>query len=393
MWEQIQANRRRSIILIIGMAIFLVVFGFIAGHGFLGKEGGFLGIIVAFGVWAVQMGIYAASPQSILLSNAGARELGREENPQLFNIVEEMCIASGLSTPPKIYLIDDPAPNAFAMGGRANNNIVTVTTGLLYRLNRDELQGVIAHEIAHLKNRDSQFLTLAAVFLGTVVILSDLIWRSMRSTGRRRSSSRGGGQAQVIFFVIAILFAIFGPILLRLLYLACSRKREFLADACAVQFTRYPEGLASALEKISGFHAEPAFNTKVIAPMFIINPLHGNEGSSLWSTHPSTEDRIRILRSMGGASLSDYQNAYCKAEGKNLIGSSAMAESSTETIRSPSSSGPIQTRHETSALIQQLDGFVPVQCSCGILLSAPQSFAGQKIDCLRCGTSLDVPNT
>jgi heat shock protein HtpX len=193
MWEQIQANRRRSAVLIIGMAVILLLIGF-AGGELIAPNAGTLGLLFALLLWGGMMVAYFTSAESILMAGAYARELKKEDSPQLFNIVDEMRLASGLGFMPRIFLIDDPAPNAFAVGRKPKTSSITVTTGLMYRLNRDELQGVIAHEMGHLKNRDVQFMTLAAVMLGSIVILSEIVRRSLwfGGRGRSRSDSRGG---------------------------------------------------------------------------------------------------------------------------------------------------------------------------------------------------------
>jgi heat shock protein HtpX len=393
LWEQIRANRRRSIVLITVMAAVLLAIGY-TGAELLVPGGGIFGLIVAFFVWAVMMGMYFFASESILLHGAGARELQREDSPRLFNIVEEMKLASGLTFMPKIYLIDDPAPNAFAIGNKPENSAIAVTSGLMHRLNRDELQGVIAHEIGHLKNRDVQFMTLAAVMLGSIVVLAEIVRRALwyGGRGRGRSSSRGGGQAQAIILVVGLIFAILGPLFAQILYFACSRKREFLADACGAQFTRYPEGLASALEKISQSRNKLSFASKATAPMFIVNPFAASgEARSVFSTHPPTVERIRILRSMAGASLADYEAAFRNAKGGALIGAGSLQTAPKETIRPPSNEGPIESRHTTRELIYRAYGYLSMRCNCGLVISVPQSYERNEIHCIRCGSILPVP--
>src|ERR1017187_8103833 len=360
MWEQIVANRRRSALLIIGMAVILILIGF-AGGEVIAPNAGLFGLLLALVIWGGMMLAYFTSAEDILMYGASARELKREDGPQLFNVVDEMRLASGLGFMPRIYLIDDPAPNAFAVGRKPETSSITVTTGLLYRLNRDELQGVIAHEMGHLKNRDVQFMTLAAVMLGSIVILSEIVRRSLwyGGRGRSRSDSRGGGQAQIIIIVVGLLFVVLGPIMAQLLYFACSRKREYLADASGAQFTRYPEGLASALEKISQAHVPLSFASKATAPMFIVNPLSaaaGDEPDSVFASHPPTKERIRILRSMSGASFTDYDAAYRRAKGGSVIGSATLQSAPQEAIRAPSNEGPIQTRQDSHDIARILTG-------------------------------------
>ena len=395
MWEQIRANRRRSAVLITTMAIMLAALGFAGGYAVAGPDGAVIGIGVALLIWGLQMVAYATSADSILLQGTYAKELQRDDAPQLFNVVEEIKLASGLPFMPRLYLIDDPAPNAFAIGNKPETSAIAVTTGLLHRLNRDELQGVIGHEVGHLKNRDVQFLTLAAVMLGSIVILSQIVWRTMRFGGRsrNRSGSRGGGQAQVIFLVIALVFAILAPIMAQLLYFACSRKREYLADASSAQFTRYPEGLASALEKISQAHVPLSVANKVTAPMFIVNPLQAIDGDSvsLFATHPPTSERVRILRGMAGASFADYEAAYRKTTNGSCIGTETLRDAKPLPVRAPSDEGPIQTRRDTREQAYRAHGYLPVRCNCGLEINVPEGYEQDTIRCVRCGSVLPVP--
>jgi len=397
MWEQIQANRRRSAVLISMMAVILVLLGYVAGEALAPGGGGVLGLGVALIVFLVRLAIYFGAAESVLLNGAHAREIQRDDSPQLFNVVEEMKIAAGLPFMPRIYLIDDPAPNAFAIGNKPEKSVVAVTTGLLHRLNRDELQGVIAHEIGHVRNRDVQFMTLAAIMLGSIVLLAEIALRTMRFGGRSRtrSDSRGSGQAQLILLVVALLFAILGPIMAQLLYFACSRKREFLADASGAQFTRYPEGLASALEKISAAHEPLSFASKATAGMFIVNPLAcaagTDDSSSIFSTHPSTTERVRILRSMTGASLADYDAAYRRAKGAGVIGSTSLRDTSSQTIRAASAAGPIESRADAQSAARRAFGYLTVHCNCGLDISVPEGYEQDTIRCIRCGSTLPIP--
>ncbi len=398
MWEQILANRRRSAVLIVGMAVILVLIGFTGGE-LIAPDAGVVGLLLALLIWGGMLIAYFTSAEDILMAGVYAKELKREDSPQLFNVVDEMRLASGLDFMPHIYLIDDPAPNAFAIGRKPETSAIAVTTGLMYRLNRDELQGVIAHEMGHLKNRDVQFMTLAAVMLGTIVILSEIVSRSLwyGGRGRSRSNSRsgsGGGQAQIIILIVGVLFLILGPIMAQLLYFACSRKREYLADASGAQFTRYPEGLASALEKISQAHVPLSFASKATAPMFIINPLSadGDEPDSVFASHPPTRERIRILRAMTGASFADYEAAYRRAKGGALIGQRTLQTASQEAIRQPSSGGPIQTRQDSHDIARRSAGYLRLRCNCGLEISVPEGYERDSIRCFRCGSVLPIPS-
>jgi len=235
MWELIRANKRNSIVLMALMAAVLLLLGFIIGIVFFGPDAGFYGLIIATGVWLILLMVSFAGGDQILLTSSRAKPVTHDVHPQLFNVVEEMSIAAALPMP-KVYIIADPAPNAFATGRNPKNASVAVTAGLLGRLNRDQLQGVVAHEMSHILHRDILFVTLAGIMLGSIVLLSHVFLRGMfySSMGSRRrysSGGGGGGQAQIIMLVIAIVAAILAPIMAYLLYFALSRRREYLADA------------------------------------------------------------------------------------------------------------------------------------------------------------------
>ena len=230
-----------------------------------------------------------------------------------------------------IYIIDGPSLDAFATGRDPKRASVAITSGLLEKLNRDELQGVIAHEISHIKNRDVLLMAMCSVLLGTIVILAwygsrVLFFGGMGSSGRG-SGRGGGGLAQIIILVVALAFMILAPIMAQLIYLAISRKREYLADASAALYTRYPEGLASALEKLGASTGQLQTANQATAPMYIVNPFRkkGMKASDLSSTHPPISERIRILRAMSGASFGDYDQAYRQVHqgGKGIIPAAA----------------------------------------------------------------------
>src|SRR4030042_1055349 len=200
-----------------------------------------------------------------------------------------MSTAAGLPKLPEVYIIDEAAPNAFATGRDPQHAVVAVTAGLLETLNRDELQGVIAHELGHVANRDVLYMMMVGVMMGTIVLLADIGGRAFFwGGGRRRTSSRSGGQAQLIILIVAIVLMILAPLVAQLIYLAISRRREYLADASAAMYTRYPDGLASALEKISHSTAKLTVATRATAPMYIVNPLGVSQRglADLSSTHP-----------------------------------------------------------------------------------------------------------
>ncbi len=395
MWEQIRSNRNKSIILVIGMGLLLFVLGYFLGLLFLDNATG--GLIIALIIWVIMSLTAYFQGDSILLSISKARKISREDHPRLYNVVEEMKIASGLEKMPDIYIIDDPALNAFATGRDIKHASVAITSGLLQKLNRDELQGVIAHEISHIKNRDVLLMSMCSVLLGTIVILSWYASRIMLfgGTGRsRRDRSSGGGVAQLIIMLIAIVLMIFAPIFAKLIYFAISRKREYLADASGALYTRYPEGLASALEKISSSEIQVQAANNATAPMYIDNPFRKKGAAqNLSSTHPPTAERIRILRSMSGASYVDYNQAYKNIHNTHsIIPETALtASSGAIPLRSAQSEkeGELDEKkqaRETSDVLWRLNEYKTVDCGCGVRLRVPPGYRGTEIKCPRCGS-------
>ncbi len=324
--------------LVIMMGLLLLLLGYFLGIAFF--DSGIIGVILAIIVWIIMNLIAYFQGDSILLGMAKARKISKEDYPRLYNIVEEMKIASGLEYMPDVYIIDDPAPNAFATGRDPKQTSVAVTSGLLQMLNRDELQGVVGHELSHIKNRDVLLMTMCSILLGTIVIIA---WYASRflifgGASSRRNSSSGGGSAQIIILIIGLVFMILAPIAAQFIYFAVSRKREYLADASSALYTRYPEGLASALEKIASSTNQLRSVNNATAPMYIINPFRkqGLAANDLTSTHPPISERVRILRSMaGGASFKDYNAVYQQIHrGNNIIPSSALGLTEPVTQRS-----------------------------------------------------------
>ncbi len=389
MFELIRANRRKTVFVLLLLGLLLVFVG--GAVGVVDPGLGLLGMAGAAGLWVILLLVSFLSGEAMLLRQAGAREIQRDDAPQLFNIVEEMQIASGLPVAPKVYLIENPAPNAFAVGRKPERACVAVTTGLLARLNRDELQGVIAHEIAHIANRDTLVMTFAGTTLGAIVILCDLYLHSLRfrSPAPRRSSSNNNGGAAFLM-LLALLLAVLAPLFARLLYFACSRKREYLADACAAQFTRYPEGLASALEKIAG-HPAALPESRVLAPLYIAPPQAATgAGGSWFSTHPPTTERISILRAMAGGSLRDYDQAYRTTRGKaSPLPTAQILAAPAQPLRlveAASAPPPLPTAWRSArAALQHADESQILDCPCGLRLHIPRGLPLNDLACPRCG--------
>jgi heat shock protein HtpX len=298
MYDQIASNKFKSVLLIAFFAVLVVAVGWAFGYA---TDFGAGGLVLAFGfVFTMTWGSYWYSDR-IVLAISKARPVDRESEPYLVNVIEGLTIAAGIPRP-AAYVIDDPAPNAFATGRNPEHAAIAVTTGLLEKLDRLELEGVIAHEMAHIKNYDTLVQTLAAVMAGTIVLLSDWMVRSWLWGGGRRRSSQGGGQLGPILAVGALLLLVLSPLFASIIQMAISRKREYLADANGALLTRYPKGLAGALRKISGDPNQLRVANKATESLYIANPLkdiRGGRGlNALFNTHPPIADRIARLEAM-----------------------------------------------------------------------------------------------
>lgn len=406
MWEQIQANKRWSRLLLTLMFLLMVGMGCALGVLIAPPRDEFdrtwllLGLGFGCVVFIIQYAIYASAPQFVLFSGMNAQEISKEDLPVLVNVVEEMTIAAGLKKPPRVYVIHEAAPNAFAFG-RGEQASVAVTTGLLELVNRDELQGVVAHEIGHIRNRDIDFMTLAAVMLGTIVVLGDISFRllaqggagSQRRSSRSSSRSSGGG-FEIVILVVALVFVVVAPFVAQLLYFASSRRREYLADASAAVFTRYPEGLASALEKLAAAPLRMAQVNRAVAPLFIVNPLQRLDADSLFSTHPPIHKRIQILRSMAGASLQHYEQAARKVLGRSILKRSETEGETPQPIAKPTTveQVPVAAMAGASDIIRARAGYRILPCpGCGLTFKVPASVTAEQIPCPRCGQKVHVP--
>jgi len=285
--------------LIIFIAFFVGV-GYAFGYVYTGNRDGAIGFLGIFGICAI---IYAAFSYymagKITLAISHAKKIEKRDSPELYRTVENLCISAGLPTP-DIYLIDDTALNAFATGRDPEHAVVAITSGLLDKLEKVELEGVMAHELSHIKNYDTRLQCLTVALIGLIALLSDIFLRSLFYGGHRRQSERGRGNA--IILLIGILLAILAPIIAKLMHLAISREREYLADASGAMITRYPEGLARALEKISRDTEPLEVANKATAHLYIENPLRNEQGmkwlNKMFSTHPPIEARIARLRGM-----------------------------------------------------------------------------------------------
>lgn len=314
--QLIARNRRNSRLLILAFTLFVALLGGVLGysggyyHG--GGPAGWAYAAVATGIALFIALIGSAGSYfggaSTILRISGARRLQQSDDPQLCNVVDEMALAAGVP-PPEVYLIDDTAPNAFATGRDPRHGAIAITTGLRAKLTRDELQGVIAHEMAHIRNLDIRFALLMTTLVGVVVLLCDMYlrsmrwgaWRGMRSGGSRRGGrSEGGGGLAIVLILVGLLLAIVAPLIARIIEMAFSRQREFLADASAVELTRNPDGLASALSKVANDPEVLEVANRATAPLYFVHPIKHFEdrAGSIMDSHPPIKERIRRILSL-----------------------------------------------------------------------------------------------
>jgi heat shock protein HtpX len=316
----IRSNKRKSAWLMIGMGMVLVVLGSALG-GFMGVFGGVeslpelwwsigLGAIASAVVASIASAFSYFGGADAILSAANAHELQREQDVQLFNVIEELSIAAGIPMP-KVYVIDDPALNAFATGRNPEHGVVAITTGLRQHLTRDELAGVMAHELSHVRYYDIRFAMLMATLVGLIVFACDAFWRTLRHVrwqgGGGGSRGRGGGGAEGIAFLVVmavtVVLALLAPFVAMLIRFAVSREREYLADAGAIELTRYPQGLISALEKLGSSPLPVRAVNRATAHLYIVNPFRSavrthHEFSTAFHTHPPLHKRIERLRAL-----------------------------------------------------------------------------------------------
>jgi heat shock protein HtpX len=290
-YQQIKKNKRSSVILILSTLI--ILFGLITIIALAVSEEYFFTVIIfgtIFSIVYILISLFESS--QIILKSVNAIEATPEEYKEYHNLVEGMCLASGMPKP-KLYVMKDNQINAFATGNKPEESIVCVTTGALKKLNKQELEGVIAHEMSHIANYDIRFMSLVAVIVGLISIISQIF---LRSSWRSSSKNSDNGNAQIIFFLLAIVLAILSPLLVTIVQLSISRKREYMADASAVKFVRSPTGLILALEKIKSDTSEDKISVPdAVAPLFLTKPTKTHE---LFQTHPPIEKRIEILKRM-----------------------------------------------------------------------------------------------
>lgn len=292
MYKAIDSNKRKTGLLLVLFFFFAMTLVYLLGVSFFQLDTA-SAFILGFAFSTVYALISYYASDKIALMTAGAKEIEKRDAPELWRLVENLSITAGIPMP-KVYIINDPSPNAFATGRDPKHSAVAFTTGLLNILDKKELEGVTAHEISHIKNYDIRVMTVVVVLVGLVVLISDLL---IRAPLFRSDENRGGG-AQVIAFIVGIVLGLLSPIFAQIIQLAVSRTREYLADASGALLTRYPEGLASALSKISSSDIPLKSANHATAHLFISNPFKAKGLTKLFSTHPPVEDRIARLREM-----------------------------------------------------------------------------------------------
>ncbi len=291
MYNQIDSNKRRSILLVVIFIAFICGIGYLISYVY--NDVSLLIIAFAISIGMALFGYYQGD--KVALSTTGAKEIQKQDNPYVYRMVENLCITAGTQCP-KVYIIPDSAMNAFATGRDPQHASIALTTGIIEKLTNEELEGVIAHELSHIRNYDIRLMTLVIVLVGTLSILADIMFHGF---GRRRSNSSSessGGALALIGFILIIL----SPVIANLIKLAVSRRREYLADASGALLTRYPDGLANALEKIANEDQPMQRASQATAHLFIANPFSSKKHmlKNLFSTHPPIEERIKKLREM-----------------------------------------------------------------------------------------------
>jgi heat shock protein HtpX len=310
-YDRIGTNKRSTFFLLLGFIVFNALFftalatiiAYYADPGGNIESGNVIRISIASVLIAtgVGIGLYYISTATVLLTS-GAHEVTKEEEPELYRIVENLSIGSGLPMP-HVWVVEDAAPNAFATGRSPKQAHVAATRGLMEKLDKRELQAVMAHEMSHVGNYDTRMMTTVAVVVGLTALIADLLLRfTWYGSGSRSSNSDRGNSGTQIILIVAIIFVIISPIIASIMQLAISRQREYLADSCGALLDRDPDALADALEKIAGDKEPLQHANKATAPLYIANPLMEHESflNNLFDTHPPIEDRIRILRAMAG---------------------------------------------------------------------------------------------
>ena len=440
MWTQIQNNKRNCFLIIVAIFSVMIFLGGFFGalysyffnentdlplsvfldikdfHAY--SETMFIGIAISLFLWLFLLFIALVDGKRIILALNWTYKLPRDSNRILRNVVEEMSIAAGLPKVPEIYVIDAAMPNSFSTGMSPKDSAIVVTTGLLTALDRDELQAVIAHEIAHIANRDTSFMLIAGAMLGTITVITHLGLKMIFGYSMSRRNPIGNNfKLKIVIIALTLLLMVFSPIMARILYLFISQKKEYLADACAVQYTRYPRALATALVKISTSVFVLRDADKLTSSMYIVHPLdlevEQREAFSMFKnifrTHPPTEKRIEVLEKMTRADFNAYNAAFSKTSPRKrtIINKKDLYNVKKVDIKIPERNyeTDVNGRHiylasaladmaerkrEAEDIVWKAKNYIFRECECGTKLKIPQSYKGQEISCPHCGKLISV---
>lgn len=385
MWELINKNKSKTFLFVFLMALCFGLMAYCLAETLkIYNVPPIWVYIVVYGYYFGTLIVASRDSKNVFLKLSNARFALRAYYPKLFNIVQEMSIASGLSTMPDIYIIDEDSPNAFACGKDHKTASIVVTKGLLARLNRDELQAVVAHEISHIVNRDILYLMYTSCLLGCMVFISDFVIKFLRSCSNRRSFN--GGAIYIIPFVLISLVLV---ALSKIFYFCLSKKREYLADACAVQYTRNPMALANALRKIDAEQSYFVNTNPLTSAMFIVSPLNNKE-----KTHPPIEKRIQILLRLSSCNIAAYNNSYQKVLGKksSIVSKKIIDKPSyskvipivATTLANQTVQDKIANHREAYDTMLKMENYIFIKCDCDTKLKVPKELKGQKIPCPHC---------
>lgn len=385
MWELINKNKSKTFLFVFLMALCFGLMAYCLAETLkIYNVPPIWVYIVVYGYYFGTLIVASRDSKNVFLKLSNARFALRAYYPKLFNIVQEMSIASGLSTMPDIYIIDEDSPNAFACGKDHKTASIVVTKGLLARLNRDELQAVVAHEISHIVNRDILYLMYTSCLLGCMVFISDFVIKFLRSCSNRRSFN--GGAIYIIPFVLISLVLV---ALSKIFYFCLSKKREYLADACAVQYTRNPMALANALRKIDAEQSYFVNTNPLTSAMFIVSPLNNKE-----KTHPPIEKRIQILLRLSSCNIAAYNNSYQKVLGKksSIVSKKIIDKPSyskvipivATTLANQTVQDEISNHREAYDTMLKMENYIFIKCDCDTKLKVPKELKGQKIPCPHC---------
>lgn len=388
MWELINKNKLKTFLFVFLMALCFGLMSYCLAKTFeYFNIKSYWVYIVVYGYFFVTLFIANKNAKDVFLKLSNARYAHRAYYPKLYNIVHEMSLASGLNPVPDIYILDEDSPNAFASGKDPKTASIIVTKGLLARLNRDELQAVIAHEISHIVNRDILYLLYTSCMLGCMVFISDLSIKMIRASFSGRRSYKNGGA--IIYIIPFALVSIFIVGLSKIFYSCLSKKREYLADACAVQYTRNPIALANALKKIDEEQTYFVNTNSITSSMFIVSPLNNKN-----NTHPPIEKRIEILLKLSSCNIAAYNMAYQIVLGKksNIVNKKIIEKPDyskiipivATAVANQSVKDEILNHRKAYDTMLKTENYIFIKCDCDTKLKVPQELKGKTIPCPHC---------